>query len=157
MKVWVMPCKATHDGQVITEVTWKWKLLSCVWLFATPWTIKSMEFSRPELLEWVAIPFSRGSSQPRDRTQVSCIAGRLFTSCATREAPLEKSYCKMWSTGGNGNPLKYTCLKNLMNSMKRQNGMSLEDKPPKLEGVWYATGEEWRAITNSSRKNDVAG
>jgi len=30
-------------------------------------------------LEWVAIPFSRGSSQPRDRTQVSCIAGRFFT------------------------------------------------------------------------------
>ena len=32
------------------------------------------------ILEWVAVPFSRGLSQPRDRTQVSCIAGRLFTS-----------------------------------------------------------------------------
>ena len=32
------------------------------------------------ILEWVAFPFSRGSSQPRDRTQVSCIAGRFFTS-----------------------------------------------------------------------------
>ena len=31
------------------------------------------------ILEWVAIPFSRGSSQPRDQTQVSCIAGRFFT------------------------------------------------------------------------------
>ena len=31
------------------------------------------------LLEWVAFPFSRGSSQPRDRTQVSCIAGGFFT------------------------------------------------------------------------------
>ena len=30
------------------------------------------------VLEWVAIPFSRGSSQPRDQTQVSCFAGRLF-------------------------------------------------------------------------------
>ena len=30
-------------------------------------------------LEWVAMPSSRGSSQPRDRTQVSHIAGRLFT------------------------------------------------------------------------------
>ena len=30
-------------------------------------------------LEWVAISFSRGSSQPRDQTQVSCIAGELFT------------------------------------------------------------------------------
>ena len=31
-------------------------------------------------LEWVVIPFSRGSSQPRDQTRVSCIAGRFFTS-----------------------------------------------------------------------------
>ena len=38
------------------------------------------------ILEWVAIPFSRGSSQPRDQTQVSCISGRFFTSWATREA-----------------------------------------------------------------------
>ena len=32
------------------------------------------------ILEWVAIPFSRGSSQPRDRAQVSHIAGGFFTS-----------------------------------------------------------------------------
>ena len=32
------------------------------------------------ILEWVAIPFSRGSSQPRDRTQVSGTAGTFFTS-----------------------------------------------------------------------------
>ena len=32
------------------------------------------------ILEWVAFPFSRGSSQPRDRTQVSYIAGRFPTS-----------------------------------------------------------------------------
>ena len=32
------------------------------------------------ILEWVAIPFSRGSSQPRDQTQVFCMAGRLFTT-----------------------------------------------------------------------------
>ena len=36
-------------------------------------------------LEWVAISFSRGSSWPRDRTQVSCIVGRRFTVWATRE------------------------------------------------------------------------
>ena len=32
------------------------------------------------ILEWVAIPFSRGSSQPKDRIQISCIAGRFFTT-----------------------------------------------------------------------------
>ena len=38
------------------------------------------------ILEWVAFPFSSGSSQPRDQTQVSHIAGGFFTSWATREA-----------------------------------------------------------------------
>ena len=38
------------------------------------------------ILEWVAFPFSRGSSQPRDWTQVSSIASRSFTIWATREA-----------------------------------------------------------------------
>ena len=43
--------------------------------------------SQARILEWVAISFSRGSSQPRDRTQVSHIAGRRFNLSATREAP----------------------------------------------------------------------
>ena len=38
------------------------------------------------ILEWVAFPFSRGSSQLRDQTQVSHIAGRFITSWAIREA-----------------------------------------------------------------------
>ena len=38
------------------------------------------------ILEWIAIPYSRRSSQPRDRTQVSHIAGGFFTSSVTREA-----------------------------------------------------------------------
>ena len=42
-------------------------------------------------LEWVVIPFSRGSSWPRDRTWVFCTAGRFFTSWATREAPHQKA------------------------------------------------------------------
>ena len=56
------------------------KLLSRVRLFATPWT--SLPGSsvhgilQARILEWGAISFSRGSSQPRDRTQVSRIGGR---------------------------------------------------------------------------------
>ena len=38
------------------------------------------------VLEWVAISFSRGSSRPRDRTRVSCIAGIFFTNLAIKEA-----------------------------------------------------------------------
>ena len=94
--------------------TLKWKSLIRVQLFVTPWTIQSMEFSRPEylvgslsflqgifqtqgsnpglphrrqilyqlshkgsprILEWVAYPFSRGSSWPRNWTGIPCLAG----------------------------------------------------------------------------------
>ena len=41
----------------------------------------------PRILEWVAYPFSSGSSRPRNRTGVSCIAGGFFTNWAMREAP----------------------------------------------------------------------
>ena len=42
----------------------------------------------PRILEWVAYPFSTESSQPRNQTGVSCIAGRFFTNWAIREAML---------------------------------------------------------------------
>ena len=59
---------------------------------------------------------------------------------------------KMWSTEeGNGKPFQHSCLKNPMNSMKRQKDMTLEDELPKLVGVQYATGDQWR---NNSRKNE---
>ena len=70
---------------------WQWKSLNRVRVFVTPWTIDIGLF-QARILGWVAVPFCRGSSQPRDRTQVSCIAGRFFTTWATREA-LER-YCK---------------------------------------------------------------
>ena len=61
---------------------------------------------------------------------------------------------KTWSTGeGNGKALHYSCLKNPMNNKKRKKDMTLEDEPPRLVGVQYATREEWR---NSSRKNEEA-
>ena len=56
------------------------------------------------ILDWVAIPFSRGSSWPRDRTHVSCIAGRFFTIWATRELRYLKQVSELepmdqiWST-----------------------------------------------------------
>ena len=60
----------------------KWKLFSCVWLFATPMDYKYHGILQVRILQWVAIPFSRVSSQPRDWTQVSRIAGRFFTNWA---------------------------------------------------------------------------
>ena len=43
------------------------------------------EIFKVRILKWVAIPFSREPSQPRDQTQVSCISGRFFTVWTTRE------------------------------------------------------------------------
>ena len=44
------------------------------------------------ILEWTVIPFSRGSFQPKDQTQVSCIADRFFTIWATREIHDKEDY-----------------------------------------------------------------
>ena len=60
--------------------------LSRVWLFVTPWTIVH-GILQARILEWVAVPFSRGSSQPRDRTQVSCIADRFFNQVSHKGSP----------------------------------------------------------------------
>ena len=45
--------------------------------------------SQSRILEWVAYPFSRRTSWPRNRTRVSCIASGLFTSWAIREAHMK--------------------------------------------------------------------
>ena len=79
-------------GNFLSGKRKKVKSLSRVRLSATPWTIAhqaplSMGFSRQEYWSGLLFSFSRGSSQPRDWTRVSRIAGRCFTVWATREAP----------------------------------------------------------------------
>ena len=63
----------------------KWKSLSHV-RFCDPMNYTVHGILQARILEWVAFPFSRGSSQPRDWTQVSCLAGRSFTSWVTKGA-----------------------------------------------------------------------
>ena len=72
---------------------WKCLLLSGIWFFVTPVDCSPPGSSvhvilRARKLIWVAIPFSRGSSPPRDWTWVSCNAGRYFTVWGTRETQL---------------------------------------------------------------------
>ena len=64
-------------------------LLHCQWILYC----LSHQWS-PRILEWVAYPFSSRSSQPRNWTGISCIAGRFFTDWATREA---QKMCTMTS------------------------------------------------------------
>ena len=51
------------------------------------------------ILKWVAFPFSRGPSQPRDRTQVSCIAGK-FTWVYLSFSPLQSNTAHLGFPGG---------------------------------------------------------
>ena len=73
-----------HVAEGASRFTW-WKSLSWVRLFGTPWTVVD-GILQARILEWVPYPFSSGSSQRINWTRVSCIAGRFFTSWATREA-----------------------------------------------------------------------
>ena len=72
------------------------ELLDCVQFFATPCcsppgsSVHGILWAR--ILEWVAIPFSRESSWPRDQTCVSCIADEFFSVWVTKEALLD-TYC----------------------------------------------------------------
>ena len=58
-----------------------------------------------------------------------------------RQVMVERSD-RMWSTGeGNGKPLQYSCLENLMHRMKRQNDRILKEELPRSVGAQYATGD----------------
>ena len=63
--------------------------------------------SQARILEWVAIPFSRGSSQPKDQIQVSCIAGKFFTIWATREPLIHNKIpiCLQWRSWRKQHPI----------------------------------------------------
>ena len=72
------------------EVFLKWKVKVKV-SQSSPTLCDPMDYTvhgilQARILEWVAFPFSRGSSQPKDQTQVFLIAGGFFTNWAIREA-----------------------------------------------------------------------
>ena len=83
----------------------------------------------PRILEWGAYSFSKGCSQPRSWTEVACIAGRFFTSWATREAyyppknPSKDSIlCTEWSQNSLAwHPRQLNCLVSFMLYNKWEN------------------------------------
>ena len=64
---------------------------------------------------------------------------------------MERSDRMLFTGEGNGKPLQYSCLENLMNSMKRKNDSILKRELPRSVGAQCATGDQWR---NNSRKNE---
>ena len=72
-------------------IPYQWRYLKVQVTQSCPTLCNPMDYRvhgilQARILEWVSFPFSRGSSPPRDRTQVSGTAGGFFTSWATREA-----------------------------------------------------------------------
>ena len=73
-------CRALFQGIFPTQGS-NPGLLHCRWIL-----YQLSHQGSPRKLEWIAYPFSRGTSQPRNWTRVSCIAGRFLTSWAIQEA-----------------------------------------------------------------------
>ena len=179
LNAWVLELTYRHD------VTWK--SFSCVWLFATPWTIAyqaslSVEpeihcspwdspgqntgvgslsllqgifptqgsnpnlphcrqilyqlnhKGSPRVLDWVAYPFSSRSSQPRNRTEVSQIAGRFFTSWATTET---QRTCGISESCSVSDSLQPDALYSPWNSLGQNTGV---DSCSLLQGIFPTQG-----------------
>ena len=82
---WIPPAtaKSSHAACRVQSLSHVWL---CDPMDCSPPGSLSIGILQARILEWVAISFSQGSSQPRDWTQVSCIAGTCFNIWATREA-----------------------------------------------------------------------
>ena len=81
-----------HCRQVLYQLSYEGSPKSCSTLYdpmdCSPPGSSVHGILQARILEWITIPYSRGSSQPRDWTEVSCIAGRFSTVWDTREALL---------------------------------------------------------------------
>ena len=117
--------------------------------------------SQARILEWVAISFSKGSSLPRDRTQVPCIAGRIFYKLAfPGSSDGKESACNAGDLGsipksgrssaeGSGNSLQCSCLENPMDkpwglkesdrTEGRTLSLSLQTEPPGKPSITWDT------------------
>ena len=94
-------CKQCHKCLMLYKPVWKVKvsvaqscLSLCDTMDCTPPTSPVRGISQERILEWVAIPFSRRLSQPRDQIQVFCIAGRFLTNWA--KEPNSKLRMNSW-------------------------------------------------------------
>ena len=108
---------SSHNPEFLTK-----KMLCCcaqLWptlcdpMDCSPTGINVHGIFQARILEWVAIPFSRESSPPRDQTEVACITGGFFTNWAIREALMHQTVVKSTLEGTKLNGLLY--LRSLSN------------------------------------------
>ena len=135
---------------------------------ATPWSAArqvppSMWILQARILEWVAIPFSRGSSQPRDGTQVSRIASRLLTVTKSHSCDLHglqpPRLLHPWDSPGKntgvGCHFLFQCMRVKSESEVTQSCPTLSDTMDyslpgsSIHGILRASVLEWVAIAFS--------
>ena len=134
------------------KVKWICWSLSHFQLFVTPWTIArqvplSMGIIQTRILECIAIPFSKGSSQPRDWIRVSCTTGRFFTIWVTREDPTNIYVCVCVCV----------CVNLLQSCLTLWDSVDFSLPGPSVQGFLQARILEWVAIycsRGSSRLRD---
>ena len=108
------------------------------------------EIFQARILKWVAISFSRGSSQPRDQTWVSCTAGRFFTDWATREDIVSDNRLLSWLWTSliaqlvkNRPAVQETWVRSLGWEDPLKKGMATHSRilawTPMNRGAWWAT------------------
>ena len=95
--------------------------------------------SQARILQWVAIPFSRGSFWPRDQTSASCMAGRFFTIWETREAQ-----------GSQGSRERRSPLRNKLWDILMLRGQKNNEKPGK-------STKKRQRLTIKPKKESVMG
>ena len=116
--------------------------------------------SQARILEWVAMPSSRGSSQLSDRTEVSCIAGKFFTNWATREAQINHTLINLvlcddlegWEGGSRGRRYMYAAAaaKSLQSCSTPCDPIAGSPPGSPVPGILQARTLEWVAISFSN-------
>ena len=144
------------SSSIQTETPTRWKKLTTWWPNCKLWFEKWKSFNHVQLytvhgilqariLEWAAFPFSRGSSPPRDLTQVSHIAGRFFTSWATRQAQQYWSRQPIPSPGDLPNP----------GIEPGSPALQADSLPTELSGKpWFKLLQFWELASRKWEKNN---
>ena len=97
---WAIPWRTAAlkehiDLQWCRDIDWMYRHTQIYMTLRDPMDCTVHGILQDRILEWVAVPFSRGPSQTRDRTQVSHTAGGIFTIWASREACEYGSGCQL--------------------------------------------------------------
>ena len=83
-----------------SNIAWKWKSVSCIWLFVTPWTIPVCGIFQARILEWVAYPFSSRFSQMRNWTRSPALQADSLPTELLRKPNIAWAELEKWGRWG---------------------------------------------------------